>query len=570
MLDNQQLVTLFEETAKLLALHGASEFQVRYYQQAARQIDYLNQKVAALPKEAWKDLEGVSSTTVKMLHEIEEAGELKRWKELSSTTPGGVVEMLGLRGLGPKKVRVLWKEMGITNLETLKKACQENQVAQVKGFGAKTQQAIQQVLLFAEKQQGRFHYAKVCGRIEKLSVELQKAFENIPIEITGALKRNMEVVSKGTLLVGDLTRIEPIMGWLSCQENLKKVDKDSGPFSWRGRFVEDEFPLEVLFCATQDFYKQLILQTGSREHLALEIRPGKALGSCIQELAEVKSEKDAYKQVGLKYIPPELREGRIELRWANELGGPALLEMGDLRGAFHNHTTYSDGRNSVEEMARHCQLLGYEYIGLSDHSQQAAYAGGLSPEAVVRQHEEIDRLNEELAPFKIFKGIESDILMDGQLDYAHEVLLQFDFVIASVHMGMDMDRDTATRRVLKAIENPYTTMIGHLTSRLLLKREGFPLDHKAVIEACAAHGVILEINANPWRLDLDWRWVDYALSKGVRISINPDAHDKASIQNMYYGVCVGRKGGLTRAQTFNAMSCKEVAQYLEERKARLH
>ncbi|HCB46883.1 MAG TPA: DNA polymerase/3'-5' exonuclease PolX, partial [Algoriphagus sp.] len=255
-----------------------------------------------------------------------------------------------------------------------------------------------------------------------------------------------------------------------------------------------------------------------------------------------------------------------EVSLAKEQKIPTLLEEKDLKGILHNHSTYSDGKHSLRQMAEYCKELGYEYLGISDHSRTASYAGGLEIEKVQKQHEEIDQLNKELAPFKIFKGIESDILGDGSLDYPEDVLKSFDFIVSSVHSILNMDIKRATKRLLTAIENPYTTILGHPTGRLLLRREGYPIDHKTIIDACAKNKVVIEINANPWRLDLDWRWVRYAMDQGVMLSINPDAHEMDGYADMKYGVLVGRKGGLTKEMTLNALSLKEIQEYFDHKK----
>ena len=566
-MENTHMIALLKDTARLLELHGANPFQVRHYTKVAVDLEKMNQEVAGLLPEALHKIAGLQPSAGKLIQEINTTGTLQRWEELTAATPQGVREMLKLRGIGPKKVGVIWKTLGIESLPELLRACEEGRIAQLPGFGQKTQETIQASLAFRGKQTGKFHYASALFYATDLEKQLQQAFPSLLSSLTGALRRKMEVVDRVDVLIGT-EQVHTVFQWLDQQPMLQKEDKLSGPFAWRGQFVEQALKLVVLFCRLQDFYQQLILQTGSKEHLELPVGEGKQLGEVLDSIMEPLSEAAVYEQAGLPYIPPELREGQIELAWAREKGSPRLLEMQDLRGVFHSHTTYSDGKHSLEEMARHCRGLGYEYIGITDHSQRAVYAGGLTTEAIQQQHEEIDHLNKILAPFKIFKGIESDVLADGHLDYSDEVLSRFDFVIASVHTGMNMDQKKATERIIKAIRNPYTTMLAHLTNRLLLEREGFPVDHRAVIDACADHGVIIEINANPWRLELDWRWVAYALSKNVWISINPDAHDKESIQNMYYGVCVGRKGGLTQPDTFNALPREEVITYLQHRKVK--
>jgi DNA polymerase (family 10) len=564
-MENTHMIALLKDTAKLLELHGANPFQVRYYNNAAVSLEKMNQEVGGLSHEALHNIAGLKPSTGKLIQEMYTTGTLQRWEELIANTPQGVREMLNLRGIGPKKVGIIWKTLGIESPPELLRACQKGSIAQLPGFGQKTQDTIQESLKFRARQVGKLHYASVLPYATDLEIQLQQAFPTSLVSLIGALRRKMEVVERVEVLVGT-EQVKAIMQWLDQQSMLQKKDKLSGPFAWRGQFVAHTLHLTVLFCKPQEFYKQLVLQTGSKEHLALLVDEGKQLGEVLDSIKEPQSEVVVYERAKLPYIPPELREGQIELTWAREKGGPQLLEMKDLRGVFHNHTTYSDGKHSLAEMAQHCKDLGYEYIGITDHSQRAVYAGGLTPEAILQQHKEIDSLNKTLAPFKIFKGIESDVLANGHLDYSDDVLARFDFVIASVHTGMSMDKKKATGRIIEAIRNPYTTMLGHLTNRLLLQREGFPVEYRAVIDACADYGVVIEINANPWRLELDWRWVAYALSKKVWISINPDAHDKASIQNMYYGVCVGRKGGLTRPDTFNALSQEEIITYLQHRK----
>jgi DNA polymerase (family 10) len=286
------------------------------------------------------------------------------------------------------------------------------------------------------------------------------------------------------------------------------------------------------------------------------------------------SEIEIFEQLNWPFIEPELREGTFEIEAAKTNTLPKLVQDSDLKGIFHNHSTYSDGENTLEEMAMYCKELGYQYLGISDHSKTATYAKGLYEDKIVTQHKEIDAFNAKFLQsdgqplFKIFKGIESDILGDGSLDYEEDVLKSFDFIVASIHSNLKMDIEKASQRLIKAIENPYTTMLGHPTGRLLLRRQGYPINHAMIIDACAANNVIIEINANPWRLDIDWRWIHYALEKGVMLSINPDAHELQGYHDMHYGVCVGRKGGLTADMCFNSKPLLEVEKYFNKRKSR--
>jgi len=321
--------------------------------------------------------------------------------------------------------------------------------------------------------------------------------------------------------------------------------------------VDGAVKCELYTCSISDFTFKLFQTTGNESHLSLI--------NAKEEPAE--SEEQIYQKAGWPFIIPELREGKFEEKFKN-VNPDDFITWQDLKGSLHNHSTYSDGANSVEEMARQCMDLGLEYLGMNDHSQYAVYAGGLTPERIKQQHAEIEALNEKLKPFKIFKGIEADILPDGNLDYNEEILKSFDFIVASVHAVLKMDEEKANARLLKAIKNPFTTILGHPTGRLLLSREGYPVDLKLIIDACAANGVIMELNANPFRLDLDWEWIPYAMDKGVMISINPDAHKRESFHDMYYGVLAARKGGLTKEMCFNALPLEKVEQYFLKRKRR--
>jgi DNA polymerase (family X) len=310
------------------------------------------------------------------------------------------------------------------------------------------------------------------------------------------------------------------------------------------------------------------MHSASPDHLKAEVKEGKSFFHIVKS-EKFNLEEDLYKSLGLQYIEPEMREGFGEVELAREHKIPRLIDYSDLKGILHNHSTYSDGKHTLEEMALYCKELGFEYLGISDHSKTAFYANGLKEFKILEQHKEIDQLNKKLAPFRIFKGIESDILNDGELDYEDAVLASFDFIVASIHSNMKMTEEKATSRLIRAIENPYTTILGHATGRLLLKREAYPIDHKKVIDACSANNVIIEINANPRRLDMDWRWVRYAIEKGIMISINPDAHEKAGYLDMQYGVYMGRKAGLSKELTFNALSLAEIEKQFAAKKKKI-
>ena len=413
-------------------------------------------------------------------------------------------------------------------------------------------------------QKGLAHYADAEPLAQELLNLLLAHLDGIRLELTGEMRRRTETVSRVEILAG--TKKKQLAQKTIEEATLfELLPAQSGPYTMRGTFTGTDLNWLIRFVDPWQFENKLMIFTGSGNHLARVTNDKSNLYQFLLENQET-DEKQAYKAFGMPYLVPELREGGFELNYTTDSTLPELLNLEDIRGPLHNHSKYSDGKNTIRELAEYCIGKGYEYLGLSDHSKSAFYANGLREFDIIRQHEEIDALNKELAPFKIFKGIESDILNDGSLDYDKDVLASFDFIVASVHSNLNMDIEKATARLLKAIENPYTTMLGHPTGRLLLRRPGYPIDYKKVIDACARNEVIIEINANPWRLDLDWRWVHYALERGVLLSINPDAHEIEGFDDMKFGVYVGRKGGLTMAKTFNTWDLGKVDEYLTARK----
>jgi DNA polymerase (family 10) len=566
-LENRDIIRLFKLTASLLELHDENPFKIRGYNNAVSALERTDVRLFQLSQEELERLEGIGKGMASKIREIQETGSFQEVNKLLEETPPGVVEMLRLKGIGPKKIRSIWKDLGVDTTEMLLEACESNRLSSLKGFGAKTQETVRSALLFAQANKGKRLYAEVEGLAAELVAVLKAKLQTERVSEVGEMRRRSEIIQTLEVLAAT-DHPHLITDVLADVEALEKDEVRSGPFTWRGTEKDSGVKVEVKTVAEKDFYNQLFLQTGSPAHLAALHQVQENLLPRLRKEAFA-SEEAIYAAAGWPYVEPELREGRSEIRLAREKKLPELLAFEDLRGALHNHSTYSDGTHALQEMALACRDQGYNYLGISDHSKTAFYAGGLPEFRVREQHQEIDRLNQELAPFRIFKGIESDILPDGALDYDDDVLASFDFIVASIHGNLQMEERKATDRLLKAIENPYTTILGHPTGRLLLRREGYPIDHKAVIDACAAHGVIMEINANPWRLDLDWRWVEYALEQEVLLSINPDAHSTRGYADMRYGVLMGRKGGLSKAKTFNAWPAKEVAAYFDHRKSRI-
>nr|WP_262907605.1 DNA polymerase/3'-5' exonuclease PolX [Hymenobacter sp. BT770] len=563
----------FKLAAQLMELHDENPFKIRAIEGTANALDALSFPVSEIERSGLPDRTGLSKTAAAKVAELLDTGTFPELRHLLEITPPGVVEMLNIKGIGPKKIRALWRDLGIESAEQLREAAEKDLVSKLKGFGKKTQDSILEALEFAGQSKGKLLYPQAESLAEQLCQQLRDGLKIEKVAVAGEIRRRLETVET-VRLVAATDRPAQAHLLLNSLEGLTANPHRSGPFAWRGSATESGVQVEVLLTTTEAFTTELFLNSAAEEHLneplpGVQGHGGGAPATLRQWARREKfqQEEALYEKAGLQFIVPELREGLGEIELAAEKKLPRLLEDSDLRGSLHNHSTYSDGNHSLREMATFLRDHNYEYLGICDHSQAAHYANGLGVERVRQQHQEIDKLNAELAPFRIFKGIESDILSDGSLDYPSDVLASFDFIVASVHSNLKMDERKATERLLRAIENPYTTMLGHPTGRLLLRRQGYPIDYKAVIDACAKHQVIIEINSNPWRLDLDWRWVRYAHDQGVMLSINPDAHHTEGYADMRYGVLMGRKGFLTKEMTFNAKSVDEAAAYFEKRKA---
>lgn len=554
---NSDIEDILELTAKLMDLHGEDEFRIKTFNNAAYNLNNFSGELASLDLSQLTQIQGVGKAMASKIVEIVNSGSLKELDELISKTPEGVLGMFKIKGLGAKKIKTLWNELGIDNLNDLRINCENGSVAKIKGFGEKIQASIIESLAFLQSQEGKLRMDKAELLAAEILEELEKIFENV--EITGQVRRKCEIVDKIEFVAS------PILLQPFSNEALIQDEKESSPFVWRGKFKDNKILVEIRQVSENQLVNKQFFYSSAENHLSKRNDSGKTLLQIVSENA-FQNEEEIYEKFGSPYIIPEMREGNFEFDWVKKHSNDDLITWEGLKGILHNHSTYSDGRHSLEQMATFCKELGFEYLGIADHSQTATYAKGLFPSKVWQQHEEIDALNVKLAPFKILKGIESDILGDGSLDYPDEILASFDYIVASVHSNLSMNEQKATERLLRAIENPYTTILGHPTGRLLLSRQGYPIDYQKIIDACAANGVVIEINASPYRLDLDWRWIQYALEKNVMLSINPDAHEMEGYYDMHFGVAVSRKGGLTKQMTFNALSLAEIENYLSKKK----
>lgn len=559
-MNNEDIVALLELSVKLLELHDENEFKIKNLGFAVRALDKTTEDLLNMSVAQLATLPSVGKSIAGKIDEIRQTGTTQELTELLARTPEGVLDMLNIKGIGPKKVRTIWQELNITDTRELLLACENGEVAKLKGFGDKIQNTIKESILYAQSNTGKLRMEKGEELAQVLFDELEKHFEQV--SIVGDVRRKNEIVETIQLVVGHDKPWE-VQKFINSLPTLQQDEKVSSPFAWRGHFEGKAIDIEVLICSPAQFVNQVFIYSASPKHLASQ----NILKTVQKQVFD--SEEAIYSSVNIPYIIPEMREGNFEFDWVQKHQNDELITWDGLKGILHNHSTYSDGKHSLKEMADYCRELGFEYLGIADHSKTASYAKGLSEERVFEQHAEIDKLNQAYSlmtdrPFKILKGIESDILGDGSLDYPDDVLKSFDYIVASIHQNLKMTEEKAMSRIIGAIENPYTTILGHPTGRLLLSRAGYPVDYKKMIDACAANNVIIEINASPYRLDLDWRWIQYALEKGVKLSINPDAHEKDGYFDMHYGVAVARKGGLTKEMTFNALNLQEIETYLKK------
>ena len=547
MVSNREIRRLFNLYAELLLLHGQDERLATLLSGAAYRMRRIAEEVVRLNKGDLSEL--FRPGIISLIDELKMTGTIETLDELIQLTPSGLFEMMRIKGLGGKKLAVLWKVGHIDTIDALLEACKKHLITDLPGFGKKTQQNIIAAIESYRDHLDRFHYASVADTAIELVQALKKIFKKNEFSLCGEVRRQATTVA-GIEIITDLPR---------QKFNDKLLRKNLIIQSFRkgetNGHTLDEIPVRIYHVRDQ-FPFALFQRTGSEAHVENVLNK---LGGKVT----YRSEEDVYKKAGLRYILPEMRENVAEWRFAHK--NEDLIKSEDIRGVVHNHTRWSDGVDSLADFVMACKDRNYEYVVISDHSKNAHYAGGLKQEKVLRQMKEIAEFNKRIAPFRIFKSIECDILVSGELDYAANLLQLFDLVIVSIHQLLKMDEERATTRLIKAIENPYTTILGHMTGRQLLIRPGYPVDFKKVIDACAANNVIVEINANPYRLDMDWSHIPYAMSKGVMISINPDAHSIFEIDNIRWGVSAARKGGLTRDMTWNAMPLRNIEKWLKER-----
>lgn len=555
-MSNKEIAAHLSLLANLMEIHNEEPFRVRSFANAAFRIRQLDRPVFGLSEADLLAIPGIGKVIASAIAELMVDGSIRQLDELESATPEGILEMVRIKGIGAKKIHVIWKTIGIDNLPDLLAAIDQNKLIKYPGFGARTQQNIKEAISFYLAQRERLLYAQAEKWIAEFLEMLQPLLHPMEIKVTGEARRHCETVGEVQFLVQGTG--DDILKKLKSQGiKVTQAKKNSDIFFTTG----DGISARIVATSGTGFLRSLFTSTG----------PEAFVRKFDQQFPDTdflsaKSETGLFDQAGISEILPFMRdtEGIIPLAVKTKI--PKVIEPEDVRGLIHCHTTWSDGVVSIEEMAQACMSRGLEYMVLSDHSKAAFYANGLDENRVALQQKEVDRLNKKLAPFKIFKSIECDILADGRLDYEEETLQSFDLVIASIHSNLKMSEDKATTRLLRAIENPYTTILGHMTGRLLLMRPGYMPDHKAIIDACALHGVVIEVNANPRRLDMRWQWIPYAVSKGVLLSINPDAHSREEIDKIRYGVLAAQKGLLTAERNLSSFSLEELEEFIAGKK----
>jgi DNA polymerase (family 10) len=579
VIDKDQVAAVLDEIGTLLELKGENPFRCQAYHNAARAIESVAEDLGAVVREGrLTSVPGVGETLRDKITTLVTTGKLPFYEDLKRKTPPGLLQMLRIQGMGPKKVKALHDQLGIETLEQLRAACEEGRVAGLRGFGAKTQKNILEGIQFLSEMGQRVRLDQALPLAQRLLEGLSGTPGLVRIELGGSLRRRKETVADIDVLASaddpaplmerfvSLPHVVQVLGRGDTKSTVTVSDGGSGKRTLMNadlRVVRDEqFPFALHYF------------TGNKDHnIAMRVR-AQQFGLKLNEYelagpdrrVSARTEADIFKALGMEYIPPELRENTGEMEAAEAGTLPDLVEVGDVKGVFHCHTTYSDGGYSVQEMAEAAKALGLKYLGFGDHSQSLTVANGLSVQRVRQQQAEIDAVARRLKGIRLFKGIECDILADGSLDYDDEVLAGFDYVVASVHSHFQQPREEMTARIIKAIRHPAVTILGHATGRLLLRREGYHVDLEAVLQAAAQAGTMIEINAHPQRLDLDWVHCKRAKALGVPLVINPDAHSTADIALYRYGVDVARRGWLEKGDVFNTKTAAEVAKALARRK----
>jgi DNA polymerase (family X) len=582
----EEIAGVLEQIATLLELKGENPFKIRAYTNAARAIETFGANVSNFQdEEAVAKIPGIGKSIALKIKELAETGSLKYFEELSAEFPTGILELFSLPGLGAKKIKALHDKLGISSIEQLQKACEQGRVAELAGFGETTQQKICEAIARLASHVGSFQFGQVAAEAEALRSDLAAHEAALQVEIAGSYRRRKEIVHDLDLLVAT-KEPEAIMKFFVAHPLVESVIAQ-GPTKSSVRLRSGvQCDLRVVTAAEYPF--ALAYFTGNKEHniemrsralqrgwtlneyrlAVVPVDPNAKKKKSPSQIPSVRDEADLYRAVDLDFIPPELRENCGEFKAAEQHSLPKLIEEENLRGTFHCHTVASDGHNTLEEMAEAARELGLEYLGIADHSRSSVQGHGIAAEKLLAQVAAIRKLNKRFDGFRLFAGVECDILRDGWLDFSDEVLSQLDYVVASVHSVFNLSESEMTQRVIRALDNPFVTMLAHPTGRLLLKRDSYQIDIPAVLDAAARTGTWIELNAAPKRLDLDWRWWPLAKQKGVKCVINPDAHRTVRLQDLWFGVGIARKAWLTREDVVNCLPLGKIERALPAKRQR--
>jgi DNA polymerase (family X) len=588
-----QIADVLQEIATLLELKDENPFKIRAYANAARSLETFGGNLADLQdEEALAKIPGIGKAIAAKVKELAGTGKLKYLEELRSEFPAAILDLFSISGLGAKKIKALYEQLHISSIEQLREACQSGRVAQLPGFGETTQAKISTAIEQRAKHSGYFQFGQIAAEAESLRRDLAAHPDALQVDVAGSYRRRREIVRDVDLVVA--TKKPAAITEFFVKHALVESIIAQGPTKTSVR-LRSGIQCDLRVVSSAEYPFALNYFTGSKEHniemrsralrrgwtlneyrlvrlppdpKAKKVRAGRGVRKSTTEIPTVREEADLYRALGLDFVPPELRENCGEFEAAEKHSLPRLLEQDNLRGTFHCHTVASDGHNTLEEMAAAAQELGLEYLGIAEHSKSSIQAHGIDAAKLRSQIGAIRKLNKKFDGFRVFAGVECDILRDGRLDFEDEILAELDFAVASVHSVFNLSEAEMTKRIIRAMENPFITILGHPTGRLLLKRDPYLVDVPAVLEAAAATGTWIELNAAAKRLDLDWRWWPLAKQKGVKCVINPDAHRTERLQDLWFGVGIARKGWLTKSDVMNCLPLGKIELALQAKRSK--